>query len=214
MRLFIAVPSNRDHSPLFVASIVGLVQYHSVNGIKSRKLEDLRPSFKMGCSNIATARNDFVKEAISGGFTHLLFIDDDMVFPLDMLDVLCKYDTPVVAANCPKKSLELTYTAFGLDNKRLDSTGKTGYEQVMRVGTGIMLIDLSIFKDLPKPYFTFAYNHHNDRIIGEDYHFCALLNKHNIPIIIDHDISQQIGHVGAYTYGSGKPPIVEMPKKE
>lgn len=207
MKLFIAVPSNRDHSPHFVACLVGLVQNHAVNGIANRKLEDLRVNIKTNCSNVATGRNDLVQEAIEGGFTHILFLDDDMTFPLDMLDTLCKYDAPVVAANCCQKRTELTFTAIGLDGKRVDSRGRTGYEQVRRVGTAIMLIDLSIFKDLPKPYFNFEWNEESQRLIGEDYYFCRNLNRANIPVIIDHDVSQHIGHVGSYTYGIGTSPL-------
>src|SRR5574343_372691 len=137
MRLFIAIPSNRDHSPHFVASLVTLVQNHAVNGVIPQKLEDLRISIKVNCSNIATGRNDAVQEAIDAGMTHILFLDDDMTFPFDMLDHLCKYDAPVVAANCCQKRDEIVFTAIGLDRQRVDSRGKTGWEQVMRVGTGI-----------------------------------------------------------------------------
>lgn len=203
LKLFIAIPSNRDHSPHFVASLCALVQNHAVNGVANRELKDLRVNIKTNCSNIATARCDLVSEAIDGGFSHLLFLDDDMTFPFDMLDHICKYDAPVVAANCTQKKVPLTFTSIGLDGKRVDSRGKTGYEQVRRTGCAIMLIDLSIFKDLPKPYFNFEWNNEAQRLIGEDYYFCRMLNRHNIPIIIDHDISQHIGHVGSYTYGLG-----------
>lgn len=211
MRLFIAIPSNRDHSPHFVASLVGLVQNHSVNGIANRKLEDLRVNIKTNCSNIATARCDLVQEAIDANFTHLLFLDDDMTFPLDMLDHLCKYDAPVVAANCAQKKIPMTFTSVGLDGERVDSRGKTGYEQVRRTGCAIMLIDLSIFEQLKAPYFNFEWNDATKKLIGEDYYFCRNLNRKNIPIIIDHDISQHIGHVGSYTYGLGASCLVPRP---
>ncbi len=215
MRLFIGIPSNRDHSPDFVASLVALVQNAAVNGLMggaaSRKLEDLRVCIKVNCSNIATGRNDLVQGAIDGGFTHILFLDDDMTFRFDMLDDLCKYDAPVVAANCCQKREEIVFTAVGLDKKRVDSRGKTGWEQVMRVGTGIMLVDISIFKDLPKPWFNFEWNEASGRLIGEDYYFCRMLNRNNIPIIIDHDVSQHIGHVGSYTYGLGRSVLQPKP---
>jgi len=201
MKLKICVPSNRDHSPHFVASLVALVQHHTKHGIEPRPDSEIGIKIKTNCSNIATARNEMVDEAIAEGFTHLLFLDDDMIFPYNMLDHLCKYDAPVVAANCCQKRLPLTFTAIGLDGKRLDSRGKTGWEQVRRVGCAVMLIDLSIFSDLPRPYFNFEWNADSGRLIGEDYYFCRLLNRNNIAIIIDHDVSQHIGHVGSYTYG-------------
>jgi len=217
MKLFIAIPSNRDHSPHFVASLVALVQNAAVHGLQggaaSRKLQDLRVNIKTNCSNIATGRNDLVKEAIDAGMTHILFLDDDMTFPFDMLDHLCKYDAPVVAANCCQKRDEITFTAIDLEGKRLDSRGKTGWEQVRRAGTGIILIDLDIFSQLPLPYFNFEWNEASGKLIGEDYYFCRALNRANIPIIIDHDISQHIGHVGSYTYGLGKSALQPKPKE-
>lgn len=201
MRLKICVPSNRDHSPHFVASLVALVQHYTRYGIEPRPGAEIEIRIKTNCSNIATARMDLVDESIAGNFTHALFIDDDMTFPYNMLDKLCGYNSPVVAANCCQKRLPLTFTAIGLDRKRLDSRGKTGWEQVMRVGCAIMLIDLSIFANLPRPYFNFEWNSDSGKLISEDYYFCRLLNRSNVPIIIDHDVSQHIGHVGAYTYG-------------
>lgn len=214
MKLSIAVPSNRDHSPHFVASLVAMVQYAAVHGLTHRKLEDLRINIKTNCSNIATGRNDLVREAMDAGMTHILFVDDDMTFPFDMLDHLTKYEAPVVAANCCQKRVEITFTAIGLDGKRIDSRGKTGFEQVRRVGTGIMLIELAAIKDLPQPYFNFEWHEESKRIIGEDYYFCRALNRNNIPIIIDHDVSQHIGHVGAYTYGIGKSCLQPAPLPE
>lgn len=201
MDILVAIPSNRDHSPHFVGCLVSLVQYVAQNGIALRPDSKVKVRIKTNCSNIATARNDLVQEAIDGGHSHLLFLDDDMVFPYDLLDSLCKYDAPVVAANCCQKKLPLTFTAVGLDGKRVDSTGKTGYEQVMRVGAAIMLIDINTIKNLPAPLFNFEWNADAGKLIGEDYYFCRLLSRAGVPIIIDHDASQHIGHIGAYSYG-------------
>lgn len=178
-----------------------MVQHVTANGTTARKLESIKIRIKTNCSNIATARNDLVHEAIEGGFTHILFLDDDMTFPFDVLDGLCKYDAPVVAANCCQKKLPLTPTAIGLKGERVDSRGKTGYEQILRIGMAVALIDLAIFKDLPEPWFNFEWHPERKKLIGEDYYFCRMLNKRNIPVIIDHDVSQFIGHVGAYSYG-------------
>jgi hypothetical protein len=124
-----------------------------------------------------------------------------MIFPRDLLDSMCKYEAPVVAANCCQKKMPLTYTAIDLDGKRIDSAGREGYEQVRRVGTAVMLIDLNAIASLPKPLFNFEWNPDSQKLIGEDYYFCRLLARHNIPIIIDHDASQHIGHIGNFSYG-------------
>lgn len=201
MRLRICVPSNRDQSPLFTASLVALVQNHCINGVMGAKLEDLRVAIKYGVSNIADARNDFVGEAISQGFTHVLFLDDDMTFPFDLVSALNRWGKPVITTNyCKKDPGRLIYTAIGVDKKVVDSKGKTGLCQVLRAGTGTMLIELSAISGIPAPWFANVRDSNDNKVITDDYYFCDLLTKHGIPIYIDHKLSHFIGHIGAHVY--------------
>lgn len=201
MRLVVAVPSNRDHSPFFTASLVGMVQNHSVNGIKGKKLKDLFCCIKPGASNIARVRSNFIDEALASDMTHLLFLDDDMIVPLDLLDALCAWDKPIVAANCCQKNPHaLVYTAIGMDGKRVESKGKEGLEQVKRVGTGVMLLDLHYIRYIPKPWFELRWAPDLQSMTGEDYFFCDKAAEEGIGVYIDHGVSNKIGHIGSYTY--------------
>ena len=95
---------------------------------------------------------------------------------------------------------QLTYTAVGLDGIVVQSKGKKGLEQIARVGTAVMLIDLDAIKRIPFPLFELKWNRDKQRITGEDYHFCDLLRENGVDIFIDHGVSNCIGHIGNYVY--------------
>jgi hypothetical protein len=140
------------------------------------------------------------------GATHVLFIDTDMMFPPDMLERLLKHKGPVVAANCVVKQLPAVPTARFKEEgnpggKPVDSWNKRGCEQVWRVGCGVMLINLEVLKDIPKPHFNTFWVPEVDSYVGEDWAFCELLEQHGHKIFVDHDLSKQVQHIGYFEYG-------------
>ena len=201
MRLRICVPSNRDQSPLFTASLVALVQHHCVNGVMGAKLEDLKVVIKYGVSNIADARNDFVGEAIAQDFTHVLFLDDDMTFPYDLVSALNRWQKPIVTTNyCRKDAENLIYTAIGMDNKPVESAGKKGLEQVLRAGTGTMLIELAAIKHILYPWFANERDGETNKLVTDDYFFCDKARAYGVEIHVDNGLSNAIGHIGPCVY--------------
>ena len=82
----------------------------------------------------------------------------------------------------------------------MTSHGKTGIERVWRVGTGIMLIDLAILKNMPLPWFEIRYDAEHGMHITEDWDFCARVERAGHEIYVDHGLSQQIGHIGEFNY--------------
>ena len=72
-------------------------------------------------------------------------------------------------------------------------------EQVWRVGTGVMLIDLAIISRLQQPWFKVSWGDENDQY-GEDWWFCSKVEEAGIPIWVDHDLSWQVGHLGPFEY--------------
>jgi hypothetical protein len=63
-----------------------------------------------------------------------------------------------------------------------------------------MLIDVEVFKQIPKPWFMLDYMPEIDDFVGEDWYFCSLLEKAGIPIYVDHDASKRVGHIGPFTF--------------
>ena len=156
-------------------------------------------------STLWTQRSKIMQDAVTRGCTHLLFVDSDQTFPPATLRRLLAHKKPVVAANVAVKQIP----AFPTARKRPHNGGppapifttleSKGLEEVWRVGTGIMLIDLSIVQELPQPWFKVSWGDDDDQY-GEDWWFCSLVEKAGIPIYIDHDLSWEVGHIGPMEY--------------
>lgn len=161
--------------------------------------------FSKQTSILPKSRQELVRDAIAAKCSHLLFIDSDQVFPASTAHRLAMHGKPVVGCNIPTKMLPSTPTARtkGTDWYAGDvvySNGKRGIEQVWRLGCGVMLIDLSIFTTLPKPWFNMEYRAEHDDFVGEDWFFCEQLERAGIPIFVDHELSLEIGHKGSYIF--------------
>ena len=178
-----------------------MVRYLDKYGVKDQELEEFDIAIKTGCSNIAQARQEFIDEAMEKGRTHVLFIDDDMTFPVNMLDALANRGVPFIGVNgCRKTPDELRYTALGLDGDYMQSKGRDGIEEATRMGTGIMLVSLEHLKMIPKPYFEMRWLPEHERVGGEDFYFCQKVRAHGFRVFVDNDVSQMVGHVGVHEF--------------
>lgn len=191
MKIYIAIPSARDWKPQFGASLCGLVRAMAISEI------DFTINAMMGTSVLPKARQMAMEHAISEGFSHVLFLDDDMMFGADLFEDLMS-NAPIVAANYSNKSPQRNPQSHGLDGQPLSSVGKTGLEEAGWVGFGAILIDLSIMSNVPKPWFEMRWLPERDSFIGEDYFFCAQVRNAGHKVYINHDV--KVSHIGDYPY--------------
>lgn len=202
--LFIAIPSGSEWKADFGMSVAGLMAHINqplANGGRIARVQ----FHNMKGSILSRSRQKLVEGALSCKCTHILFLDSDMVFPHFLAHQLLRHNVDVVAANCAVKTLPSNPTARYHDpnstvGRPVYSVGKLGLEQVWRVGTGIMLVNLSVFARMKAPWFDITWNEELNDYTGEDWNFCARLTQAGIPIWVDHTISQHIGHIGSYTY--------------
>lgn len=200
MRLSIAVLSNRDHKPQFTRCLVDLVRNIHERG-HLYGIEDYGWHMKRQCSILTNARHNSIDDSIADGSTHLFSIDDDMTFQPDALELLASRNVPFIGVNAVNKNPnERLFTAFDFNNQMIDSRGKKGIEEVKYCGFGMVLLDLRIMATIPPPYFELGWNQKQKRCAPEDYYFCEKLRQNNVKIHIDHDVSQNIGHIGDYVY--------------
>lgn len=160
-------------------------------------------------SMLAQMRDECVQRALdTEDATHLLFVDSDMVFPAETLIELLRHDTYVVACNCPVKTLPTQPTVrmragdgqLVALNQRDARKFQSSLQKVYRIGTGIMLINLNVFRMMQPPYFEFSYDKEHKKHVGEDWTFCQKLDELNIPIYVDFAVSDYVGHVGDLIY--------------
>lgn len=154
-------------------------------------------------STIWRQRSDIMQMAVDMECTHLLFVDTDQTFPSTTLQRLLSHKKEIVSCNIAVKKIPSCPTARRLvrDEAVMVFTTResTGLEEVWRIGTGIMLIDLSIIPRLPQPWFKVSWGDESEQY-GEDWWFCMLLERAKIPIWIDHDLSKEVGHIGLMEY--------------
>lgn len=141
------------------------------------------------------------KEAIENKYTHILFLDDDMSFPHYTANRLVSHKKPIIAANYTSRVLPLKPMAVK-DGERIMSKGRSGLERVDRAPTGIMLIETSVFEKLEMPWFKTEMipPYGPDDWISDDFYFCQKAVAAGFDIWIDHDLSQQVGHVGNHIF--------------
>jgi hypothetical protein len=136
-----------------------------------------------------------------GPVTHLLFLDDDMMFPAELMYRLFEHDKPIVAVNYPTRKAPIHMTAQK-GGKPLSSADKIGTEAVDFAGMGAMLVQLAVFDKLETPYFSTAYwkNERGEGYISEDAYFCLKARKAGFDILVDHGLSQEVSHIGSAAY--------------
>lgn len=201
--VLIGIPSGSDWKADFGMSLAGLVAAAGRPLKGGGHIERLQLWNTKG-SILSRSRTTLVRQALDLQCSHLLFVDSDMTFPNWTLHQLLSHNKAVIGANCAVKKLPSDPTARKHGDtpagELVFSNGKESLEQVWRLGTGVMLIQTRVFKDIPEPWFPITWNEELKDYTGEDWNFCAELEKRGIPIWVDHKLSQHIGHVGSFTY--------------
>jgi len=147
-------------------------------------------------SLVALGRNQCAGAAQIMKATHLLFLDTDMIFPVDTLTRLLAHDKDIVGATYSQRMPPfhpLTVTDEG-EHTHITS----GLRRVKLLPTGCMLIRVSVFNALAKPFFTLAAE--GEHLRGEDYYFCEKARAAGFEIWCDGDLSAQVGHIGQKIY--------------
>lgn len=147
---------------------------------------------------LANQRTQLVEKCLEKPeISHILFIDSDMRFPEDTIFKLLSKQLPIIGANCKQRGVNKTTAQ--LNGKFVSSKGKTGIQEVDKLGFGVTLISRAVFLKIPKPWFATPFD--GKGFIGEDIFFCKKAREAGYTIYIDHDLSQEVSHVGTQEFG-------------
>lgn len=137
---------------------------------------------------------------VANKLTHAIFIDDDMQFPNNILDGLM-WDGKCVGANYLRKegNDSKKFTSVGTDGTMLSSIGKGGLEDVESCGLGMFCMDLKEVLKTDVPHFEVKYDKRG-AYLGEDVYFMNKLKEAGVKVMVNHDISQKVGHIGEWVY--------------
>lgn len=146
------------------------------------------------------ARSECVKKARESKATHLLMIDNDMVFPPEYLGYLMEHDLDVVMGyyrhrpSDPEDKVERTNLCkLGQRNyieqitpAEMKEARDEGYDlvQVKGGGLGFTLVNMEVFDRIKRPYFLFV-NYWTGEALSEDLYFCEQCAQAGIDIYAD-----------------------------
>ena len=159
---------------------------------------------RIGC-DIVGSRMWLVKNAIKYGATHIFFVDHDMYFPPETLKKMIEADKDIIGVPYNFRQFPLRTTAipegteptngeYRVDPKDLP----TELFKVTTLGTGLLLVKLSVFEKIPEPWFMFGRNAEGELVQGEDTYFCVQARKAGYDIWCDPTLG--VRHLGEYPF--------------
>jgi len=150
---------------------------------------------------ISEMRNTITRRALGLGCTHLIFLDADMIYPLDTIPRLLAHDRAVCGGLCFKRWPPFNPTIFTGDEYRMTLLDPypEGLVEVTATGTACLLIRMDVFLDVPEPWFEFAEapEDKGGGLVGEDIGFCYKARAAGYKIYVDTTIkTKHMSHMG------------------
>lgn len=153
--------------------------------------------------NISDNRERLVRRFLADpDKTHILWIDDDMVFKPDALYYMARRRHPIVGCNYAMKGKRRGFTAMKKDMSGRIYTGKnsTGLEEALFMGFGFCLIERQVFEKMTPPRFPIQYIAETEEYTTEDTPFFVMAADLGYKVWVDQDASKHVTHLGDYGY--------------
>ena len=159
LRLAISFPTTGWNYSSFTVSLAGLIA-RMAGGIPT--IPELTVFVSIECmeSSVIHANREVLVDTVLKSpkrYTHLLFLDHDMVFEPHVIDYLVGRRHPVVATNylIKRDPMELSdFTAVSLDGRRIVTHEQsTGMMEIAYTGFGVSLFELDVFRKVEQPWF-------------------------------------------------------------
>ncbi len=198
IRLSIGVPSSGFVRSGFAHSLANMMGHLASVGIQSRPGATLIIHLNMvEGSVIHMAREEIVTRSLEQDATHLLFLDDDMVFEANILDNLMEHRKPIIISNYLLKTENPVFLTVDGDRREIrTSKQSTGLQLADSGGFGVSLFETEVFKKTPQPWFLPLYLPEIKKYTTEDVPFFYRTRKAGFDTYIDHDASKKISHIG------------------
>ncbi len=235
VKLLIGIVSNRNPSYGFITSLdqmKGHIKQLGIGpGIDGFALTYMETKIESSSSLLSQGRQNLLTAAVTGGFTHLLMLDDDMTFPPDTASRLfaatvhkslrvggnnitdtypdCErlYWSSAIGVNATRRQnpRKIEYTATDMNGATLESNGLSGIVPVTSCGLSVFLLNVAALTNfcpdaIHMPWFEVVWSQNHNKYMGEDRYFCTMLSRAGFKIMIDQDLSQEIGHIGEFVY--------------
>jgi hypothetical protein len=194
----ICVPTRDLCASEFTHSWVKLVAHFCTNYVATGKADIIN---LMDCGTLLPdMRNVLAETAIKLGATHILWLDNDMIFPCDLIERLYQNGKPIVGAGYSQRKNPAKPVAAKNGYWVYTEEKSSGLERVDYIGMGAMLVETAVYDALEKPWHCVGWNEAKRNIVGEDVYFCRKAMEVGAETWIDHDLSKEIGHIGYRTF--------------
>lgn len=134
--------------------------------------------------------------------THILFLDSDMRFPKDLIPRFLQHNAPAVCASYTERNPPFRPVAFpnskNYGERVWTYPHSTGTERIEACGFGVILLQTEMLRKLKKPRFLVGYTPNGH--IGEDIYFFLQMQAAGIPLLLDHDVTKEVAHIGRFEF--------------
>lgn len=193
-----------------VESLLGLLSPHRVmDAIRAHGFVTIETRWYSAHPGVDTLREIAALDALRGQFSHLLFLDADMTWPVDLLSrVLAHHDLGIVSGLYHLKKWPHQPVAFhgktwnpttAVWDYTYDTDASLGGELRPEelIGLGCALVPVRTFQLAPRPWFQYQRNAKTGlATITEDVWFCQWARAAGVPVWLDPTIS--CGHIAAH----------------
>ena len=163
---------------------------------------------------ITASRNWLVREALAlDRTTHLLWSDDDHVFPMNGLYHLLRHDKDIVGCFHSGRCAPYPIIGhFGPDQPEFDMKKDGGLRRAAIIGGGFVLVKRDVYEKLSPPWYREDYTESNkdpirnpDGHVSEDAYFCRTVHDAGFEMWCDLDLSYHMLHIGTQHVPFGGP---------
>ena len=148
--------------------------------------------------HIAEARNSLARRSLAAGSEWIFFIDDDHVYPSDLLMRLLAHEQPMVCSLYLRRAKPFAPLAFSERREdglyeaiNLSTLPNEGLLKIHAAGGSGMLIRSEVFRALEEPWF--EHGRVGEWDASEDIIFCEKVNAAGFDIYLD--LAAQLGHM-------------------
>lgn len=190
MKLLIAIPTNDHIHYEFMNSLIKLVCKLKDDGIEFE-------TAVLGGTLVYVARDKLAFKAIDEGFTHVLWLDSDMIFSENILDDLLFAGQSFVSAiyhGRRSPHLSCLFEEIYPEARRFTTYPNDTFE-IQGCGFGCVLIATDILKAVRLKYGTCFFP---TRELGEDLAFCQRVSECGYRMYAEPIKLGHIGHINIY----------------
>lgn len=198
MRLLIGIPSYDSMHYSFVESLVNLTRKLDRDGVDF-------DVFIKGATLVYLSRDEIVRHACVGEYTHILWLDDDIVFDDGIFDRLNSHGEDFVSGICVSRHVENGSCLFSdLKGRKRYTEYPSGLFPIEACGFACVLMRTTLARTI--------INHHGTCFMpfpefGEDLAFCQRLNEFGYSMYADSDV--RVGHIArSVVYPNEKPKLL------